>query len=151
MTMKPDLLRQVAELPKKTSADLRLMWKDLYDSNPPPYNKHFLVKRLAYRLQELAYGGLSPSVEEQLERMGKDEKNIDRHFTNQQAKEGRLLAGTRLIREWKGVDHCCIVLDEGFEYQGRRFKSLSAVARTVTGTRWNGLKFWGLKKHGDSK
>ena len=55
------------------------------------------------------------------------------------------IAGTRLIREWKGVEHCVTVLDDGYEYQGRPFKSLSAVARTITGTRWNGLLFFGLK------
>jgi hypothetical protein len=55
------------------------------------------------------------------------------------------IAGTRLIREWKGVEHCVTVLDDGYEYQGRPFKSLSAIARAITGTRWNGLLFFGLK------
>ena len=53
-------------------------------------------------------------------------------------KGDRPIAGTRLIREWQGVEHCATVLDDGFEYQGRRYKSLSAIARAVTGTRWNG-------------
>jgi len=57
----------------------------------------------------------------------------------------RPLAGTRLIREWQGVEHCVTVRDDGYEYQGRPYKSLSAVARAITGTRWNGWLFFGLK------
>ena len=57
------------------------------------------------------------------------------------------MTGTRLIREWQGVEHTATVLDDGFEHQGRRYKSLSAVARAITGTRWNGPLFWGLRSH----
>ena len=57
----------------------------------------------------------------------------------------RPIAGTRLIREYQGVEHCVTVRDEDFEYQGRPYKSLSAIARAITGTRWNGLLFFGLK------
>ena len=63
----------------------------------------------------------------------------------------RPVAGTRLIREWQGVEHCATVLDDGFEYQGRRYKSLSAIARAITGTRWNGPLFWGLRNHRGGK
>ena len=55
------------------------------------------------------------------------------------------IAGTRLIREWQGVEHCVTVRDEGYEFEGRPYKSLSAVARAITGTRWNGWVFFGLK------
>ena len=61
------------------------------------------------------------------------------------------ITGTRLIREWQGVEHTATVLDDGFEYQGRRYKSLSAVARAITGTRWNGPLFWGLRNHRSGK
>ena len=64
-------------------------------------------------------------------------------------KGDRPIAGTRLIREWQGVEHTATVLDDGFEYQGRRYKSLSAIARAVTGTRWNGPLFWGLRNHSE--
>jgi len=60
----------------------------------------------------------------------------------------RPIAGTRLIREYQGVEHCVTVRDDDFEYQGRPFKSLSAIARDITGTRWNGLLFFGLKNRG---
>ena len=62
-------------------------------------------------------------------------------------KGDRPISGTRLIREWQGVEHTATVLDDGFEYQGRRYKSLSAIARAITGTRWSGPLFWGLRNH----
>ena len=66
-------------------------------------------------------------------------------------KGDRPIVGTRLIREWQGVEHCATVLDDGFEYQGRRYKSLSAIARAITGTRWGGPLFWGLRNYRSGK
>ena len=63
----------------------------------------------------------------------------------------RPVAGTRLIREWRGVEHHVTVRIDGFEYQGRKYKSLSAIARAITGTRWNGPLFFGLRKHGSAR
>jgi hypothetical protein len=63
----------------------------------------------------------------------------------------RPITGTRLIRKWQGVEHCVTVLDDGFEYQGRPYRSLSAIARAITGTRWNGLIFFGLKNQRGGK
>ena len=90
-------------------------------------------------------GGLTAQTEKRMERLAteKDAPKEKRPVAGE-----RLLPGTRLMRSWKGVDHWCMVLDEGFEYQGRRFGSLSAVANFITGSRWNGLVFWGLKKQG---
>ena len=124
-------------------AELKQLWRDLYDREPPPYNKPFLVKRLAYRIQELAYGGLSARAEAKLKELIEEE---DRRVKGKLPvrKGDRPIAGTRLIREWQGVEHCATVLDDGFEYQGRRYKSLSAIARAITGTRWNGPLFSGF-------
>ena len=144
--MKNSALAQVAALPEKSMTDLKQMWRDLYDREPPPYNKPFLVKRLAYRLQELAYGGLSVGAEAKLaERI--EEEDLRAKGKGPVRRSDRPIVGTRLVREWKGVDHTATVLEDGFEYQGRRYKSLSAVARAITGTRWNGPLFWGLRNH----
>ena len=91
----------------------------------------------AYRIQELAYGGLSARAEAKLKELIEEE---DRRVKGKQPvrKGDRPIVGTRLIREWQGVEHTATVLDDGFEYQGRRYKSLSAIARAITGTRWNG-------------
>ena len=150
MIAKANVLKQVADLPGMTTPDLKKMWKNLYDRDPPPYNKGFLVKRLAYRLQELAYGGLSEIADERLQALAKDEERIARRPVHENP-DGRPITGTRLIREWKGVEHCVTVLDDNFEYQGRKYRSLSAAARAITGTRWNGKLFFGLKKHGVGK
>ena len=94
-------------------------------------------------IQELAYGGLSARAEAKLKELIEEE---DRRVKGKLPvrKGDRPIAGTRLIREWQGVEHCATVLDDGFEYQGRRYKSLSAIARAITGTRWNGPAFFGF-------
>lgn len=141
-----DVVKQVSALPGMSISDLKKRWKDLHQTEPPPFNRTFLVNRLAYRIQELAYGGLPVQNEKRVERLAIEEKTPPK---KQRMQGEQLLSGTRLMREWKGVQHCCMVLDDGFEYQGRRFKSLSAVATAITGTKWNGLVFFALKKQGD--
>lgn len=138
-----NIIKRVSALPTMTTSQLKSMWRELYDVDPPPYDKRFLIKRLAYRLQELAYGGLSAQVGKRLKSLARDESLIGR---GRPAGDGRPITGTRLIREWKGVDHCVTVLVDGFEYQGRPFRSLSAVARAITGTRWNGWTFFGVRR-----
>ena len=148
--MNNSVLAQLSALPSKTTPELKQLWRDLYDREPPSYNKQFLVKRLAYRIQELAYGGLSARAEAKLNELIQEE---DRRLKGKLPvrKGDRTIVGTRLIREWQGVEHSATVLDDGFEYQGRRYKSLSAVARAITGTRWNGPLFWGLRNYRSRK
>jgi hypothetical protein len=133
----------LAALKSAPIGDLKQKWRDLFDREPPPYNRRFLESRLAYRIQELAYGGLKPETVERLEALVNqiDGKGRKRRGTV----DRRPIAGTRLIREWKGTEHCVTVRDEDFEYQGRPYQSLSAIVRAITGTRWNGLVFFGLK------
>ena len=142
--MTDTVLTRVAALKTLPIPALKAQWRDLFESEPPPYNRRFLEHRLAYRIQELVYGGLKPETVARLrvlaeELDGGDPANRRRHH------QDRPIAGTRLIREWQGVDHCVTVRDDGYEYQGRPFKSLSAVARAITGTRWNGWTFFGVK------
>ena len=141
------VMAQVAALPDKSTDELKAMWGDLFGSKLPPYNRSFLVNRLAYRIQELAFGGLNESVEKRLETMSRDPAYADPAKTRGRV-INRPIAGTRLIREWQGVEHHVTVLDDGFEYQGCKYKSLSVIARTITGTRWSGPVFFGLKKPG---
>ena len=138
------VLAHLAALPSKTTPELKQLWRDLYDREPPPYNKPFLVKRLAYRLQELAYGGLSARAEAKLNALIEEE---DRRIKGKLPvrKGDRPIAGTRLIRAWQGVEHAVTVLADRYEYQGGPYKSLSAIARAITGTRWNGPAFFGLR------
>src|SRR5262249_52973242 len=99
--------------------------------------------RLAYRIQELAYGGLKPDTIKRLEALAADLES-DR-FSKKRRTPARPVIGTQLVREWQGTEYRITVLDGGFGFQGRPFKSLSAIARAITGTRWNGWVFFGLK------
>ena len=137
------VLAQLATLKTAPVRDLKQKWRDLFDREPPPYNRRFLESRLAYRIQELAYGGLSEETVERLDALA-DELDCKRSRRSSFAAY-RPVAGTRLIREWNGKEHCVTVRHADFEYQGRPFKSLSAVAKHITGTQWNGLVFFGLK------
>jgi hypothetical protein len=141
--MADTVLAQLAALTSAPVADLKQKWRDLFEREPPPYNRRFLENRLAYRIQELAYGGLS---EETLERLDALADELEGKTPKRRsALVNQPIVGTRLIREWKGVEHAITVRQEGFEYQGRPYRSLSAIARHITGTRWNGLVFFGLK------
>jgi hypothetical protein len=148
--MSDTVLARLAALKTTRTTDLKQQWRELFGTEPPPYNRRFLESRLAYRIQELAYGGLKPETIERLEAIAEDLDGGDPARRRRPAKD-RPIAGTRLIREWQGVEHCVTVREEGYEYQGRPYQSLSAVARAITGTRWNGLIFFGLKNQRTSR
>ena len=144
--MTDTVLNQLAALKGTSAVDLRARWRELFDSEPPQYNRRFLESRLAYRIQELAYGGLSRETLERLRAMAKqyDAKTV----AERKARPvHRPIAGTQLIREWQGVSHCVTVRTDDFEYLGLPYKSLSSVAHEITGTKWNGWIFFGLKNH----
>jgi Protein of unknown function (DUF2924) len=140
----PDVLQHLTALKKITTPELKARWRELFGSEPGPYNRRFLESRLAYRIQELAYGGLTPATLERLEALGEqlDGGNV---VLRRIRHDDKPIAGTRLIREYRGIEHCVTVRQEGYEYQGRPYGSLSAIARAITGTRWNGWVFFGLK------
>src|SRR5215213_6301476 len=142
--MTDTVLARVAALKTTPTPDLKSHWRDLFGKEPPPYNRRFLESRLAYRIQELAYGGLKLETVKRLQALG--EQLAGGNIVVRRTRvDDRPIAGTRLIREWQGVEHCATVLADGYEYEGRPYKSLSAVARAITGTRWNGWLFFGLR------
>ncbi|MDP7152764.1 MAG: DUF2924 domain-containing protein, partial [Paracoccaceae bacterium] len=83
-----------------------------------------------------------------LDRLAEEQEKATPEDNRRRADAEALMIGTTLVREWDGVNHQVTVIDGGFEWQGRKYKSLSAVARAITGTRWNGWLFFGLRKHG---
>lgn len=145
--MNDPVLARVAAIKTMPTPALKAMWRDLYGSEAPPYNRRFLESRLAYRVQELAYGGLKPETVKRLDALarGVDDTNPK---TRRIRTDRKPVAGTRLLREYNGVEYVATVTVEGYEYQGRPFKSLSAVARAITGVQWNGWVFFGLKSVG---
>ena len=142
--MSDPVLARLAALKTTPTPDLKRQWRDLFETEPPPYNRRFLESRLAYRIQELAYGGLKPETIARLAALGQQLDGGNMVLRRTRAEE-KPISGTRLIREWQGVEHCLTVRDHDYEYQGRPYKSLSAAARAITGTRWNGWVFFGLK------
>ena len=136
------VIGRLAEIRTMDIVALKAMWRELFAAEPPPYNRRFLESRLAYRVQELAYGGLKP---ETLQRLAALAEELEPRSGTRSSSDHRPIAGTRLMREWQGVEHCATVLADGYEYDGRPYRSLSAIARAITGTRWNGLVFFGLK------
>ena len=145
--MTDTVVARIAALKTTLTPDLRTMWRDLFETDPPRQNRRFLESRLAYRIQELEYGELKPSIVERLEALGEELDGGNAEVRKRRTKD-RPIAGTRLIREYRGVEHCATVLTDGFEYQGRPYKSLSAIARAITGTRWNGWVFFGIRRSG---
>jgi hypothetical protein len=142
--MTDTVLAQLAALKGAPAPVLKAKWRALFDTEPPPYNRRFLESRLAYRIQELAYGGLKKETVERLRVLGRQYEV--KSGTRPKGRNYRLpIAGTRLIREWQGIEHCVTVRANDFEFQGRPYKSLSAIAREITGVRWNGWVFFGLK------
>ena len=141
------VLARLADLKTASTPDLKTEWRQLFGTEPPPYNRRFLESRLAYRIQELAYGGLKPATVARLEALGEqlDGGNIVLRRTRANDKP---IAGTRLIREYQGIEHSVTVGNDGYEWQGRLYRSLSAIARAITGTRWNGWVFIGLRRTG---
>lgn len=139
-------LKQVAELNKLDQEELKTKWRELFGEEPPAYRRGFLIKGLAYRIQELTHGGLSSEVRSRIDELAGEQGSGKKPASRSQ--EGAPIIGTRLIREWQGIQHEVTVVAGGYEYQGKKYKSLSAVARAITGTRWSGPLFFGLRRHG---
>ena len=139
--MPQSVVKQVADLDGLSYAQLKDRWRTLCGSEPPTVSRAYLVRRLAYRLQELAFGGLPQVARERLEAIADE---LEKPKAVKRRKD-MPVPGTRLIREWDGRRHEVTVTREGFEYEGLPYRSLSAIARAITGTRWNGPAFFGLR------
>jgi len=140
-------LGQLAQEIKRVAAlgvpALRQRWAALFGDDPSPsLGRVLLIRAIAYRLQEKSFGGLKPSTQRLLDRVA-DNRSNDAPLD---IPKPRASAGTVLIREWRGASHRVTVLDSDVVYQGRRYKSLSQVARAITGSRWSGPLFFGLKR-----
>jgi len=147
------VLRQLAALKNLNLEQLREKWKSLYGTEAPGYKKQFLFKRLSYRIQELFYGGLSEQSRSYLKNIAQSDPAATVKCKISQVKKSSdiILPGTRFVRIWKEERHEVITHEDGFEYKGRIFRSLSAIAREITGTRWNGKIFFGVRDNYSKK
>jgi hypothetical protein len=142
--MTDTILAQLAALKGKSTSELRDLWRELFGRDAPVLGRRYLEDRIAYQLQVLHFGGLSDRARRKLDALADQlEPQAARRRDS-----GRLLPGTELRREWQGIEHVVRVREQDFEYEGRPYRSLSAVARQIAGTRWNGWLFFGLRHNG---
>jgi hypothetical protein len=138
--MTNSLSLELASLATMKPAELRSRWREVYRKVAPDIGPDLLRRGIAYRLQERGQGSPTSSIrrdiERQIKRLGKDDG-------------GGVIApslkpGTRLVRSWRGKMHQVLVLDDGFEFDGRKYASLTQIAGDITGTHWSGPRFFGL-------
>jgi len=133
----------LSRLPELDLRRLRELWCRLYKTaTAPRLSRELLMRAVAYRIQELASGGLRPELQRQLHQIALELQQTGRVTMRPRP---QLKPGTRLLREWKGRSHEVLVLDDGFSWQTGHYRSLSAIARKITGTAWSGPLFFGLK------
>ena len=137
------LAAEIASLSELDIDELRERWKAMYGKAPSrEIGRSFLIRAIAYRLQERAYGGLKPSTRRLLARFA--EETADGSLPKKpQIRKAQ--SGTILIREWQGNAHRVTMLDDGVSFNGKHYRSLSEVAREITGSRWSGPRFFGLR------
>lgn len=141
----PDIERVLHRVSTAPKSVLRAQYRELFDREAPEaFGPDLLRRAVAYRVQENAYGGLSKSAKRELDRL------VRTKIANPKTKlvvARRVQSGTELVRDWKGKSHRVLLLDQGFNYGGRTYSNLSVIARLITGTRWNGPRFFGLRRH----
>jgi hypothetical protein len=137
----PELQDRIAGLAELTTQQLREEWRRLYRSQPPRLSRDLLIRTIAYRMQELAYGGPSKATTRKLMISAKELET-----NGSVACDAGIRPGMRLVREWHGRLHTVTVTQEDFEYAGKRYASLSRIAHAITGAHWSGPRFFGLNR-----
>ena len=122
--------------------ELRREWRRLYSSEPPRISRDLLIRGIGYRRQEIQHGGLSKSIRRKLKTLAKMFQSTGRVAPDPGL---GLKPGARLIREWHGRTYMVTVTEEGFEYAGASYASLTTIAKEITSTHWSGPRFFGLK------
>jgi len=136
------LAAELASLPRLDRGELLDRWRILYGCRAPSHiSRPILIRAIAYRMQERVFGGLKPATRRLLQRVAEEARAGGRITAAPRV----LKPGTRLLREWQGVTHEVIVLEDGVLFRSKRHRSLSEVARAITGSRWSGPRFFGLR------
>lgn len=142
-TAEPTVAARVAALPRLPMKELWKLWDQYFPRRPPHNHRGYVEARVAYKMQEAAFGGVKAELRSQMIRIGASQSRIKTRQTN----DISIVPGTVLVREHGDREHRVTALaDGGFEYAGQRFKSLSAIARHITGSQWSGPVFFGLIK-----
>jgi Protein of unknown function (DUF2924) len=137
-----NLSEQIGCVQQLTLAELRAEWRRLFRTQPPSLSRDLVSRAIAYRLQELAHGGLPKATRRKLAGLAKELK-ADGQISADPGPQ--IKPGARLVREWRGRTHIVTVTGEGFDYAGRSYPSLTKIARAITGAHWSGPRFFGLR------
>lgn len=144
------VLAQLAAMQRVSVNELKAKWEALFGTAAPNNARAFLELRIGYRIQELTYGGLTKETRRVLDLLADEvEGKITRK--SMVADPRNPVVGTKLVREWDGAEHTVTVMRDGYEWQGRKYRSLSAVAKSITGTNWNGFRFFGMREKKSEK
>jgi hypothetical protein len=138
-----EINRQIAVLMGRSTPDLRVAWRQLHRTGPPlGLSRDLLIRALANQLQEQGYGGMSRALRRRLQSLAaasdKAKTAVDPGLV--------LKTGTTLVRQWRGHTHSVLVHNDGFEHEGQRYRSLTAIAERITEAHWSGPRFFGLTK-----
>jgi Protein of unknown function (DUF2924) len=134
---------EIAGLADRPTPELRLAWRKVYRREPPVgLSRDLMIRALANKLQERAYGSASPSIKRRLNTLAGELEKGSSSFD-----PGVVLkTGARLVRQWRGHAHTVLVLEDGVEYEGQRYRSLTVIAARITGAHWSGPRFFGVTK-----
>ena len=143
-----DLSQHMAALSGLTAQQLRDEWRRLYRGQPPRLSRDLLIRSIAYRMQEFVHGGLSKGTQRMLATMTRE---LEANGNVSVAPDLRVRSGARLVREWRGRTHTVSVTDEGFEYAGKAYASLTKIAHEITGAHWSGPRFFGLNRKQETR
>ena len=150
----PSLKDEIAHMRDLDIIGLRNRWKSIFRSPPPDHlPRHLLVGTLAYQIQAETFGELDPAAIRLLKQIGCGGAKVDalRLTADHDKRQAALKTGTILMREWNGQSHRVMVVDSGFTWNGKTHDSLSKIAFAITGTKWNGPRFFGLRDKPGSK
>jgi hypothetical protein len=146
----PSVVSQIAQLPELPMTEIKALWKRLFGTETPNYNRQFLERRIAYKLQLIEFRKTDRNLLESNERRIKT--LIETGKLRSREQDFRPLPGSVLIRIYQDIEHRVVVEADGqYEYEGSRYASLSAIAREITGTRWSGPLFFGIKQKQSEK
>ena len=135
---------QITRLPQLPMPEIKALWQRLFDGATPTHNRQFLERRIAYRLQEIEFRKVDPNLLERNKR--RIASLVETGMLKKRDRDYRPVAGTLLTREYRDKEYRVIVSADGqYEFEGRTYQSLSMIAREITGTRWSGPVFFGLK------
>ena len=139
-----DVIKRITKLQSQTEKELRKVWYSMFDREPEIMSRKYMIAKLAYRIQELAYGGLDAETENKIKACAKATTR-EKTTTAKKSHKFSPMIGTKITKKYNDQMIEIMVVNNGFAYDGEVYKSLSAIATKITGTKWNGLKFFGVQ------